>query len=83
VLVIRFFRSAWTVVLPLLAIILIAPLLLLSGQIEERRLLLAVNLTVPLILLGNVMYIVFFHSRSRWPNTTWGQRFVRLFSFHE
>jgi Na+/alanine symporter len=77
---VRFVYNCRTVVVPLLVIIVVAVVLFVIGQ---RDIAWAVScLGTCLVLLGNLLYIAIWDSRSRWPGTTWTQRLTKVM-WHE
>lgn len=74
-----FFRDCWTLVVPLLLIIDVSIVLFLTGYSETAVALNSIGTAV--VILGNIVYIIAFHSRKRWPGTTWSERLKRLFTF--
>jgi len=77
----RFVRDCWTVVIPLLLVMVASLVLFGRGQGDTAGI--VANLGTFLVMLGNVVYVVFVHSRRRWPGANWRERFVRLFTFQK
>ena len=68
-----------TLVFPLIAVIILAIVLLATGRPSAAWW--VGNFGTALVMLGNGIYIVAFHSRSRWPDKNAGGRLVNLFTF--
>ena len=74
-----FSRDCITLVTPLLALIVLVTILHLSGKSQLASF--VSSFGTALVVLANVIYIVAIHSRSRWPGTTWFQRWTKLVTF--
>jgi hypothetical protein len=74
-----FVRTCWTVVVPLLLIIVIAIVLFAIGY-RNAAWMVSTFGTV-LVMFLNVLYVTLWHSRSRWLGLTWSQRLTKIASF--
>ncbi len=75
----NFVKACWTVVAPLVVIIIAAACLFAVGHGDAAW---AVsNLGTILVLIGNLVYIVIWNSRKRWPGTTAWERLVKVMTF--
>ena len=77
---VRFATGCWTLVLPILVLMVILLILLLVG-VNHGKLVLLSNAGTALIILGNVGYIVLFDPHRRWPGTSLSDRIGRLMRF--
>jgi len=68
----RFIRNCWTLAVPFIVLLGVASWLFWPGQPLLARL--VSNAGTMLVLFGNFIYIVFFHSKSRWPKLGWRER---------
>jgi len=74
-----FVRKCWTVVVPLLLII-VAVIVLFA--IDYRNAAWVVSaLGTTLVMFLNVLYLALWDSRSRWPRLTWSQRLTKIASY--
>ena len=74
----NFFRTCWTIAIPMLALILISTVLFFG---HRQAATLVSNLGTMAVLLANLVYIVFWHSKKRWPNTSAPERLKRVLLF--
>jgi len=75
----HFVKAYWTVVVPLLLIIVVAIVLLAMG--DKNASWMVSNLGTAVVMLLNILYIAFWHSRSRWPGLSWSQRLTKVVWF--
>lgn len=75
----RFFRHCWTLVIPLLLVIVGSIVLVLMGHRDAAMVF--SNLGTVLVILGNLIYIAFFDSRKRWKGSSLSERLIKLFTF--
>ncbi len=75
----RFIWDCRTFVLPLVFVVALTVMLFLQGYRDAAYM--VSNLGTVLVVLGNVVYIVFSHSRKRWEGVPWKGRLLRLFTF--
>jgi len=75
-----FFRRCWGFVIPLLLLIVAAPILLLIG-VNTALISVITNLGTAVVMLGAVLYTVFIDSRRRWPRVPTFTRFARIVTF--
>ena len=79
----KFFSSyiskCWTIALPLLFLIVITPPILVLGYPTVAWVI--GTFGTALILLGNIVYIVFYDSQKRWPHLNAFDRFARAITF--
>ena len=68
-----------TVIIPLIGIILATIILFDLGYKDAAWF--VSYLGTPFILVLNCLYIVFFHSRTRWPNDSWHARMIKVLTF--
>lgn len=73
------FAFVWFLMVPIAAILVATVAFFFAGYEDAASL--VGNLGTLFVMMANVVYIVFFHSRKRWPNTTSEERFKRLFTF--
>jgi hypothetical protein len=69
-----------TIVVPLTLLIAACTVLFMMGRKDLAGD--VSSLGTALVLFGNILYIVFLHSRKKWPDVPWYVRFYRLFTFH-
>lgn len=74
----EFFWRCRTFVAPLLLVIVIALVLDVLGYKHART---VSNIGTLIVMVANIIYVVAYHSRARWPGATWRQRFYNLFTF--
>lgn len=72
----RFFIDCWTLVVPTLIVLVVTLWLFASGRYRLARA--VADLGAFIVVLANVVYIVAWHSRKRWPGTTWRVRLAKL-----
>ena len=75
----HFLYDCRTVVIPLLSIIVATVILFCMGYGNAAWFVSSIGTF--LVMLANVVYVTAFHSRKRWPDTTWWTRTVRFFTF--
>jgi hypothetical protein len=78
----RFFRTCWFIIIPLLLVGSGATVMLCMG-IDKARVQWFVTLGPVFIMAVTVGYIVAIDSRNRWPNATWRERFIKLFTYEK
>ncbi len=76
---IRFILDCWPIVLPLTVITILTTVLFFTGHVRLAQIF--SNLASPLAMLCVLGYVVFHHSKKRWPALTTFQRFVRIVTF--
>ncbi len=74
----NFFRGAPTLAFPLAAMVLVVTVMYFVHKPEATFI---SNAGTLVILLGNLAYIVFWHSRKRWPGTSAAERLKRVLTF--
>jgi len=68
-----------TLTIPLITLIVVTWAMFFAGHRDAA---VAVSqLGTALVLLGNLVYITFVHSRSRWPDANWSERLTRVLTF--
>jgi hypothetical protein len=75
----KFIRCTKTLVIPLAAITIAVIVLMATGHLLAAQAVSAFG--TMLVLFLNVAYIVFWHSRRRWPGLDWKMRLERVISF--
>jgi len=75
----NFFKNAPTLAFPL--VVLVATSMILFAKGHELAASLVSSLGTMVVMLANVVYIIGWHSRKRWPRASAGERTKRLFSF--
>lgn len=68
-----------TLVQSLVAVIVVTTVLFFAGYRHEAHFIGAV--APLLVLFSGLIYVVFVHSRKRWPGLRWWQRAVRVLTF--
>lgn len=68
-----------TIVVPLIVILWAVSILFLLGHRNTATM--VSNLGTFLVVLLNLVYVVFFHSRERWINSNWQTRTIKIFTF--
>lgn len=79
--IIDFYVRARTLTVPLTLTIIVAIILRLTSNIDPNILTIGSWLATTIIVFGNLIYIVFSHSKERWPNQSIIRRFVRIMTF--
>lgn len=72
----NFATAFWTLVVPLVAIIIAAIILNAIGSNNTAWFVSYIGTVM--VMLGNLLYIAIWHSRTRWPGTTWRQRLTKV-----
>ena len=75
-----FVTKAWTLVLPLVFILVACTVLFILGYTTAQISIFS-YLGSFLVVAGNAIYIVFWHSKSRWKDATPAERAKNLFMF--
>ena len=63
-----------------LVFILLATVILFSMEHKDVAWMVS-YLGTPLVMVANLVYIVFFHSRNRWKGANWVTRYVNVITF--
>ncbi len=75
----NFFRQCWTIAFPLLGVTFASTLLFCLGHRIAATL--VADLGTLFVMLGNVVYIVGWHSRTRWRGAPAAERLRRLLTY--
>ncbi len=75
----KFVWDCKTVVVPLLAVLLATLVVFFCGYHAAAENLSLFGTTA--VVIGNLAWVTFFHSRRWWPNESWPKRLGRLLTF--
>lgn len=68
-----------TLIIPLALIILTTIILYMMGHKDIAQIVSAFGIV--LVIFGNIFWILFFHSRKRWPKVNWWKRLMFVLTF--
>lgn len=73
----RFYTKAWTLAVPLTILVILTLVL------DNRGAMWCSYVGVPLVMLANAIYIIFWRSKKRWNNASAMERAGNLFTFKQ